>query len=81
MKHGPHKIYLGTRAIPPSLVEKHADALRSHPNCPCGPYRFPAMVALNRSIITGEPIGIHRTFLRDDGAGKREMPERHVGRR
>jgi hypothetical protein len=32
----------------------------------------PAIVALVRDGVTGEPIGIHRTFLRRDGLGKAE---------
>jgi hypothetical protein len=51
-----------------------ADALRFHSECPFGLFRFPAMVALARDVITGETVGIHRTALKDDGCGKRIMP-------
>jgi putative DNA primase/helicase len=47
--------------------------LRSHPRCPRGDERLPAMVALMSDPATGEPRGIHRTFLRRDGSG-------HVGK-
>lgn len=46
-----------------------ADALRYHPLCRFGRYRFPAMIALMRDVITSEPTGIHRTALRADGLG------------
>jgi putative DNA primase/helicase len=36
---------------------------------------FPAMVALMRDVITGEPTGVHRTALMDDGSSKRIMPD------
>ena len=44
--------------------------IRFHPRCPCGDDRMPAMVALMSDPATGEPCGIHRTFLRRDGFGK-----------
>ncbi len=43
-----------------------ADApIRFHPRCPCGPDgdRLPAMIGLMTDPLTGEPTGIHRTFL------------------
>ncbi len=49
--------------------------LRFHPQCPFGQHCFPALVALMRNSVTGEPQGIHRTALKDDGAGKRVMPD------
>jgi putative DNA primase/helicase len=52
-----------------------ADALRFHPCCPFKSHRFPAMVALMRNVITGEPTGIHRTALKDDGSHKQNMPD------
>ena len=33
------------------------------------------MVALIRDVISGEPRGVHRTALMDDGSGKRIMPD------
>lgn len=48
--------------------------LRFHPRCQrgAGPNaeHLPAMVALMTDPATGEPCGVHRTFLRADGAGK-----------
>jgi hypothetical protein len=68
------KKYLSARGcdLTPDIVA--ADALRFHPLCPFGAERVPAMVALMRNVITGKPQGIHRTALKDDGLGKREMP-------
>ena len=75
MKSTPAERYLLSRGIqlPPSVLA--ADSLRFHELCPFGSYRFPAMVALVRDIVTSEPVGIHRTALRDDGLGKRDMPD------
>jgi hypothetical protein len=44
--------------------------IRFHPECPNGKDRMPAMIALMSDPETGEPRGIHRTFLRPDGSGK-----------
>lgn len=44
--------------------------LRFHPACPRGAERLPAMLALMSDPITSAPCGVHRTFLRPDGAGK-----------
>ncbi len=44
--------------------------LRFHPACPRGRERLPAMVALMTERATGAPCGIHRTYLKPDGAGK-----------
>ncbi len=52
-----------------------ADVLRFHPICPFGSLRIPAMVALITDAVTGEPIGVHRTAIKDDGSGKRELGE------
>jgi len=48
------------------------EALRFHPNCPFGKdddgyqrYR-PAMIGLMRSVVSGQPVGIHRTELSAD---------------
>jgi hypothetical protein len=53
-----------------------ADApLRFHPECPRGPdERWPAMLALMTDPLTGEPRGVHRTFLARDGSGKAPGP-------
>jgi len=47
------------------------DVIRFHPACPFGTLRVPAMVALITDAVIGEPIGIHRTAIKDDGSGKR----------
>jgi hypothetical protein len=61
--------YLRSRGLelPPEPV------IRFHPKCPCGADWLPAMVALMTDPVTGEPRGIHRTFLRPDGSGKAEI--------
>jgi hypothetical protein len=64
--------YLQARGCELSAVT--TDDLRFHPHCPFAGYRFPAMLALLRDVITGEATGVHRTALRDDGLAKREMP-------
>jgi putative DNA primase/helicase len=67
--------YLATRACVLANETLSAGALRFHSSCPFGSSGLPAMIALVRNVITGEPMGIHRTALRDDGSGKREMPD------
>ena len=69
------EIYLHARSCVVSSEVMKANVLRHHPLCPFGQYRFPALIALITDAITGEPLGIHRTALRDDGSGKREMPD------
>jgi hypothetical protein len=48
--------------------------IRWHPRCPRRDgdvlELLPAMVALMTDPISGDPVGVHRTFLRPDGAGK-----------
>jgi hypothetical protein len=66
--------YLRTRGceLPPFA----ASVLRFHLACPfSGGFRFPAMIALMRDVSTGEPRGVHRTALSDDGKSKRSMPD------
>jgi len=41
--------------------------LRFHPACPWGDSVAPAMLGLIRSVMDGEPVGIHRTALDSDG--------------
>jgi len=60
--------YLRSRFL--ALPDDAADVIRFHPSCPRGPERLSAMVALMTDPLTCEPIGIHRTYLRPDGAGK-----------
>jgi hypothetical protein len=38
-----------------------------------GTETVPAMVSMMRDVITGQPTGIHRTALADDGSAKRTM--------
>lgn len=46
-----------------------AHSIRFHPRCPFGkddenkPVYLPAMVCLMRSVVNGEPLGIHRTAI------------------
>ncbi len=44
--------------------------LRFHPACPRGAERLPTMLSLMTDPLIGEASGVHRTFLRADGAGK-----------
>lgn len=62
----PVERYLASR----SLTLPATPVLRFHPACPRGKERLPAMIALLTDASTGEPRGIHRTFLRPDGSGK-----------
>jgi hypothetical protein len=71
--------YLQSRGIhlPPPL------SLRFHPDLKHTPSgkRWPAMVALVQRASDGEPLAIHRTWLRRDGAGKApiEKPKMMLG--
>ena len=47
------------------------DVLRFHSACPFGTLRVPAKLALITHAVTGEPIGVQRTAIKDDGSGKR----------
>jgi phage/plasmid primase-like uncharacterized protein len=58
--------YLSSRGL---TVPKDAP-LRFHPACPRGAERLPAMLALMTDPVTGQPCGVHRTFLAADGSGK-----------
>ena len=71
----PAGTYLASRKCAPVEGEKWPADLRFHPACPFGAFRFPALVALMRDVITGEPTAILRTALENDGSGKREMPD------
>jgi putative DNA primase/helicase len=51
------------------------DVIRFHPCCPFRADRVPTMLALITEAVTGEPIGVHRTAIEDDGSGKRELGE------
>ena len=56
--------------------------IRWHPSCPRTGGPLPAMIALMADPVTGEPMGVHRTFLRPDGAGKAPIdnPKMMLGR-
>jgi putative DNA primase/helicase len=62
------EVYLAARG----LAGENSAALRYHPALrhPNATGTFPALVALIRSTTTGEPVAVHRTYLRRDGAGK-----------
>ena len=47
------------------------DVLKFHAACPFGTLRVPTVLALIRDVVTGEPIGVQRTAIKDDGSGKR----------
>ncbi len=64
-------IYLAARG----LAGEASRALRYHPRLrhPSATGTFPALVALICSTTTGEPMAVHRTYLRRDGAGKADV--------
>ena len=62
----PVETYLRSRGV--SLPD--APTIRFHPHCPRTGGALPAMVAVMVDPITGEPCGVHRTFLQPDGSGK-----------
>ncbi len=70
----PAAVYLKSRDCAPAAGASWPEDLRFHPACPFSTYRFPALIGLMRDLITGEPAGIHRTALGDDGSSKRVMP-------
>ena len=68
------KSYLASRG---GLLVPDGAPIRFHPRCqrgpidlPGGPEHWPAMVALMTDALTGQPVGVHRTFLLPDGSGK-----------
>lgn len=65
------EVYLSARG----LVGETSTALRYHPALrhPNATGTFPALVALIRSTTTGEPVAVHRTYLRRDGTGKADV--------
>lgn len=63
----PAEGYLRSRG----LTLPDSGVIRFHPACPRGrDERLPAMVSLMTHPETAEPVGLHRTFLAADGAGK-----------
>jgi putative DNA primase/helicase len=67
-KGTPVETYLASRGL--KLPEHSEHALRFHPACPRGEARLPAMLGLMSGIVTGRPLGVHRTFLSADGRAK-----------
>jgi hypothetical protein len=63
--------YLNGRGCELPAPVVRVDALRFHACCPFGGARVPAMLALMRDVVTGEPTGILITALQDDGSAKR----------
>jgi hypothetical protein len=63
----PGELYFNDRECPVS----GDDAIRFHPACSFGTFRVPTVLALITDALTGEPIGVHRTAIKDDGSGKR----------
>ena len=58
------------RGTDPSKLQLDRLPLRWHPRCPLGKGTAPAMVALMTDAVTGEPCGVHRTYLTVDGTVK-----------
>jgi hypothetical protein len=67
--------YLAARRCPLPAQIADGSILRFHPQCRFGSRSFPAMVALMTDVITGEPTGVHRTAVKNDGSGKRTMTD------
>jgi putative DNA primase/helicase len=71
----PASTYLGSRKCTPYVGELWPSDLRFHHACPYASFKVPALIALMRNPITGHAGGIQRTPLKDDGSGKRKMPD------
>jgi putative DNA primase/helicase len=67
----PVETYLASRGL--KLPDNSGHALRFHPACPRGQARLPAMLGLMSGIVTGRPLGVHRTFLSADGRAKADL--------
>ena len=52
------------------LALEPGGSIRFHASCPRGTERHPAMVALMSDPATGEPCGVHRTYLTPDGSDR-----------
>lgn len=60
----PAHYYLKKRGL---ALPHHADhVIRFHPDCPRGDERVPALVALMRDIVSGEPRAVQRIYIRPD---------------
>jgi hypothetical protein len=62
--------WLQARGINYAKLDLERLPLRWVPRCRTGEETVPAMVALMTDPVTGEPCGIHRTYLLPDGSGK-----------
>jgi phage/plasmid primase-like uncharacterized protein len=75
----PAERYLAARGVLDAWhaqpMPKQGEQLRFHPRTahPASSDRFPALLALIRSAIDGEPLSVHRTYLRPDGNGKADL--------
>jgi hypothetical protein len=68
--------YLSSRGL---YLPADVRCIRYHPRCARGAERLPAMIAEMRSATTDEFLGVHRTFIKQDGSGKAEVePQRMV---
>jgi hypothetical protein len=63
-------MWLGARRIDSRELDLDRLPLRWSPRCPLEKGTAPAMVALMTDAVTGEPVGVHRTFLLADGTAK-----------
>jgi phage/plasmid primase-like uncharacterized protein len=68
---GPHSIYLASRGLAP-LASSAALRFRADTPHPEQPGRLPAMLAAITDL-DGAVVGVHRTYLRHDGAGKADV--------
>ncbi|MGY4802855.1 DUF7146 domain-containing protein [Teichococcus aerofrigidensis] len=66
------RVWEAWRAFPSPEVGKQ---LRYHPRAahPATDRRFPCLLALVRRATDGEPLAVHRTYLRPDGSGKADV--------
>ena len=67
-------MYLASRKCEPIAGEPWPSDLGFTPPAHSQGSRCPALLAVTRDILAGERTGIQRIALKDDGAGKREMP-------
>ena len=70
----PAQAYLENRGILGLQGQKMRNTLRFHPSLYHGPSKqnLPAMIARIRGP-KGQPMGIHRTYLKSDGSGKADV--------
>jgi putative DNA primase/helicase len=60
----PAYYYLCRRGL--ALPQHAEEVIRFHPECPRGNERVPALLALMRCVITGEPRAVQRIYIRPD---------------